>query len=137
MMLVLGVTAWVGGEIMDEMQLAFPHYTLEPLINKLSAKSKGDEALAERPAERPKWNPALDDLEIPVTVELPPAPFSTRRLAELKVGDFIQLQPDATGRVVVRLGGLAKFVGELGAQNDCRAVRINAAQKSKKLPRAL
>src|SRR5690606_17688724 len=30
-MLVLGVTMWVGGEAVDEMQLATPHYTLEPL----------------------------------------------------------------------------------------------------------
>lgn len=133
MMLVLGVTAWVGGEIMDEMQLAFPHFTLEPLIKKLASLSQ-DEIAREtaESAAAPKWNPVFDEVDIPITVELPPTQFSTRKLAALSVGDFIQIEPSSTGKVIVRLGGLPKFVGELGAAENRRAVKITGVKKSKK-----
>jgi flagellar motor switch protein FliM len=130
-MLVVGITTWVGGEIMDEIQLAFPHYTLEPLVRKLSPPPVMETANRKAPvAPPPPWNHALDGLNLPVSVEFPKVPFSTRVLANLKAGDFIPLQPEFSKRVVVRLGGLPKFVGELGVADGNRAVKISGLAKA-------
>lgn len=123
-MLVLGVTAWIGGEIMDEMQLAFPHYTLEPLMEKLSAPAQTEAAAAAAPPGRLRWNASLGGLKMKLSVELPATPCTTRQLAQLAVGDLIELQPDAAGQATVRLGGVPKFTGELGVANGRRAVKI-------------
>jgi flagellar motor switch protein FliM len=56
----------------------------------------------------------------------------TRQISQLKVGDFIPLNTDLTGEVQLRIGGLPKFVGELGATNEHRAVKITAATRPPK-----
>jgi flagellar motor switch protein FliM len=132
MMLVLGVTAWIGGEIMDEMQFAFPHYTLEPLIEKLTAQNHEDTAGSSAQSSALEWNPALDEVQLPLSVELPALSLMTRQISQLKVGDFIPLNTDLTGKVQLRIGGLPKFVGELGATNEHRAVKITAATRPPK-----
>jgi flagellar motor switch protein FliM len=123
-MLVLGITTWVGGEIMDEIQMAFPHYTLEPLVRKIAGRPGREADGNPAPGPKTQWNPSFQDLNLPVSVEFPKLQFSTRRLADLKAGEFIPIAPELSKRVVVRVGGVPKFQGELGAADTHRAVKI-------------
>lgn len=134
MMLVLGVTSWVGGEIMDEMQLAFPHYTLEPLVRKLAAQSKREEtpSAASAAGKSAGWNSSLDDLPVGLTAELPGIPLSTRTLSAMRPGDFIPLDPAVMRKVLIRVGGVPKFRAELGGSDNRRAVRIAGPLKARK-----
>jgi flagellar motor switch protein FliM len=134
-MLVIGITTWVGGEIVDEMQLAFPHYALEPLVNKLTPPAQNDQPHNSPSTSAARWNPDLNDLKIPLRAEFPSVPFSARNIAQLKVGDFIPLQPEVSGQVIIRLGGLPKFHGQLGTANEHRAVKINRPHKNQGVER--
>jgi flagellar motor switch protein FliM len=125
MMLVLGMELQMG-PVVEQMQLGLPYPTLEPLIAKLNvvmeAGNKPAVALAAKPV---KWNPALDDMELRVTAELPDVEVSARRLAELKAGDVISIRTEKVRQVQLCLSGMAKFTAELGLQGEQWAVKIH------------
>jgi flagellar motor switch protein FliM len=132
MMLVLGMELQMG-PIVEQMQLGLPYPTLEPLIAKLNvvmeAGNKPAVALVAKPV---KWNPALDDMELRVTAELPDVEVSARRLADLKAGDLISIRTEKVRQVQVCLSGMAKFTAELGLHGEQWAVKIHQVQKNTK-----
>lgn len=128
MMLVIGMEAWLGGEIVDQMQFAFPYYTLEPLIEQLNANDANGE-VQPRGAGPLRWNPALDDMRLNLSAELPKVKVNTRELAQLKPGDVLPLSPEMINHVRLRLGKKVKFEGVLGTTEDHRAVRITRFSK--------
>jgi flagellar motor switch protein FliM len=55
--------------------------------------------------------------------------MSARRLADLRVGDLLELEEDLPSRVRLRLASLPKFNGRLGTRNGKWAVEINNVLK--------
>ncbi len=124
-MLILGVTTRIG-EVAQQIQLAFPLFTLEPLIAKLNAAAGNDAPPVVVPSPvKLKWNRVLEEIEIPVSAELPALPLTARRLAEMKLGEIIPLSAALTGQVRVCLAATPTFVGTLGLSHGRWAVKIS------------
>jgi flagellar motor switch protein FliM len=128
-MLALTLEAQIG-DCFEQIHIGFPYLTLEPLIKRLSHKI--DPHIHEsEPTSRGNvaWNQALDDVQVPVTAEFPGMSMSARRLADLRVGDLLELEEDLPSRVRLRLASLPKFNGRLGTRNGKWAVEINNVLK--------
>jgi len=128
-MLALTLEAQLG-ECFEQIHIGFPYMTLEPLIKRMSPGI--DPHLHEMSAEDAggtQWNGALDDVQIPVTAEFPGMSMSARRLANLEVGDVLELDEDLPSRVRLRLATLPKFTGRLGTRGGKWAVEIGTVLK--------
>ncbi len=124
MMLILGVETKVG-ETVEQMQFAFPHYTLEPLMLKLNAgAAHGDNPGRDVPAAAPKWNSALDEARVEISAGLPEVEVTAGQLAQLKPGDVLQMPRDAGNRIEVRLADHPKYLAHLGTSEGRWAVKI-------------
>ena len=124
LMLVLGIEARMG-ETAELIQFAFPHFTLEPLIQKLNTNTTAEEkpALAS-PLPPPKWNLALNEVRMRVTLEFPPLELSARQLVQLKPGDVLPLSPDMARQVRVCLERRPVFTSILGSRDGRWAAQI-------------
>lgn len=129
-MLVLTMEARMG-DCLEQIQLAFPFATLEPLIRHLNQKLRADVASAEPVApQKPKWNADFESVNVPVTAEWPQLEMTARDLANLKVGDVLPLDADVVNTVRLRLASNPKFLGRLGTQGGKWAVEITKPLKS-------
>lgn len=130
MMLVVSLEARIA-DCMEQIQLAFPYATVEPLVRHLGSKLKAEaQDGSEHAAQKPKWNPELETANIPVTAEWPALEMSARDLTNLKVGDVLPLEPEVVNAVRLRLASLPKFMGRLGTQGNKWAVEITSTIKS-------
>lgn len=124
MMLVVTMEARLA-DCLEPIQLAFPYSTIEPLLKLLGQKVAQEAKLSNETLKVPlKWNPQLDTVEIPVGARWPSINLTARGLSQLKVGDILDLDPEVTGQVQVRLGDIPKFVGRLGTRGQKWAVEI-------------
>jgi flagellar motor switch protein FliM len=129
-MLVITLEARMG-DCLEQIQFAFPYATIEPLVCQLGVRLNPEAQIASPAAgPRPKWNPELESAKIPVTAEWPALEMTARDLANLKVGDFLPLEPDVVNSVRLRLASIPKFNGRLGSQGDKWAVEITQTIKS-------
>jgi flagellar motor switch protein FliM len=113
------------GDCMEQLQIGFPYYTLEPLIRQLgqavetTAKDRG------RPSDTlSRWNPLFEEVRVPVTAEWPGLELSARELTQLKAGDVLQLSSECSQRVRIRLADIPKFHGRLGTRAGQWAVEL-------------
>lgn len=124
MMVVLIMDARLG-DCQAPIHLAFPYFTIEPIIRRVCASL---ETAAQPPEQAPmspvQWNPQLDDVLVPITAQWENLVITARELSQLKVGDFIQLSPDCVQEIQIRLASKTKFVGRLGTQGNHRAVEL-------------
>jgi flagellar motor switch protein FliM len=128
-MLVLSMEARMA-DCLEQIQIGFPYSTVEPLIEKISSKLRPDQAEM-TPAKSADWNPALVDVNIPVTAEWPPLMMSVRELSTLKAGDFIEIPPEYAAQVRLRLANMHKFTGRLGKKGDNWAVELQRVLRAK------
>lgn len=123
-MLVLSLEARLG-DCEESIQIAFPHYTIEPLASVLSRSSEKSESGA--PAVRTDkvaWNPRFSDVPVSITAEWEGVELTARELANLKVGDVVDLDGSCVEEVKVRLAEVLRFKGRLGAAGDRLAVEL-------------
>jgi flagellar motor switch protein FliM len=129
-MLVLGMEARMS-DCMEQMQIAFPYSTIEPLIRKLCLKLNPDaEINAQEKAAAPKWNRQLSEVPIPITAEWPPITCTAAQLGKLKVGDFMEVNADLLNQVQLRLANTTKFAGRLGMCGRNWAVEVTQIIKT-------
>lgn len=129
-MLVLTMEARMG-DCLEQVQLAFPFATLEPLIRQLNQKLRADAPGAEAAAaQKPRWNPEFESMNVPVTAEWPSLEMTARDLANLKVGDVLPLDAEIVNAVRLRLSTNPKFIGRLGTQDGKWAIEITRPIKS-------
>jgi len=126
-LLVLGMEAKLG-DCLEQMQIAIPCYTLEPLIRKLAQVNGNSPETAPLPTPL-KWNKSFDDVKIPVTAIWSGLEMTARDLTKLKPGDIVPLGEDCTQHVRVRLADLAKFEGRLGTTSGKWAVSLTTVLK--------
>jgi flagellar motor switch protein FliM len=126
-LLVLSMEAKLG-DCLEQMQLAVPCHTLEPLIRKF-AQVNG-ESPPSPPATVPlKWNKSFDDVKVPITAIWTGVKMTARDLTRLKIGDVVPLEPDCAQHVRIRLADLAKFEGRLGTTGGKWAVSLTSVLK--------
>ncbi len=113
------------GESVEQMQMAFPHYTLEPIVKHLTALSVAErETAPAASAVETRWNPELDDVPVGVTAEWSGLQLTARELMALKAGDVLMLDPQVTELVQVHVASAAKYSGRLGTQGSHWAVEL-------------
>jgi flagellar motor switch protein FliM len=111
------------GELTEAVHLAFPFAMVESLLRRTDSNAPLRTTPEEAPAA-PIWNPALDEVKIPLSAQWHGLSVSARQLAGLQVGDVIPLPPAHFSDVEVRLAHVKKFSGRLGRANDLRAVEL-------------
>lgn len=132
LMLVLVVEARLG-DCVDQMQIGFPCSTLEPLLGGLNLSFAPQASQPAQVVTQPvRWNPALDNLKLPVSAEWHGMEITVREIARLKVGDVLELNPDSVNQVQLRLAGTAKFLGRLGTRDNRWGVEITQVFKSER-----
>ena len=123
-LLILSMEARLG-DCIEQMQLAFPFLTIEPLI-RLAAALENDGEHPLEGAKRPgaQWNAALDEVSIRVNTEWRGLELSAGQLANLKCGDVLMLDAGCFDHVHVLFEEQTKFNGRLGTTGNHRAVEI-------------
>ena len=125
MMLVIAMEARLG-DCKAPIHLAFPYFTIEPIIRKLTAALETTaQPTAPSPTANLRWNDQLNDVLVPVSAQWEGLEITARELTQLKVGDFLQLSPDCVQEIQIRLATKLKFIGRLGTQNNQRAVQLH------------
>jgi flagellar motor switch protein FliM len=128
-MLALAMEASLG-DCVEDIQLAFPYYTIEPLVRQV-AQSAGPDKEPVAPANgNPRWNRQFNDVPVRVTAGWDGLILSTRELASLKPGDVLTIEPQCFNQIQLRLAGLSRFAGRLGTRDQKWAVEVGQVLKS-------
>ncbi len=123
-MLAVGIEVHIG-KIVEQIRFALPCHTLKPIIAKINAENDSGMAVAApNPPAPVKWNPALDNVRIRVSAELPGLEFTTKHIANLKPGDILPITSSLSDQIHVCLEGTPKFLGRLGTSGQHLAVQI-------------
>jgi flagellar motor switch protein FliM len=113
------------GDYVGQMQLAFPHYTLEPIVKYLTALSIAEKEIsATVVAPQARWNSELNDVPVGVTAEWSGLQLTARELVALKPGDVLMLEAQMTQQVQVHVASAAKYHGRLGTCGSHWAVEL-------------
>ncbi len=131
MMLAFSLQVQIG-EATEQIQFGIPGVTLEPLTKELGRPLEGGakERTGPPAVTLPKWNSALDEVELTLAAEWTGMEVSVREWASLRPGDVLQLRPDASANVQIRIGAVTKYAGRLGSVEDHLAVEITKVLKS-------
>jgi flagellar motor switch protein FliM len=125
---VLGVEVRIG-DLVEQVQMAFPVSMLEPLLQKLEPDTEaGKKGAPTKPAAAPQWNPRLNNIEMRISAEWFGLEMTARELGELKPGDVLPVSAATAGRVQVLIDSAPKFLGELGKCGEQWAVKISGKQ---------
>lgn len=126
-MLCLSMETRVG-DCLEQMQLAFPHYTLEPLVKHLAAHSMDRESPTNTVgASLVRWNSELNEVPVNLTAQWDGLQMTARELASLKSGDVVLLDPALTQTLQLNLASVPKFSGRLGTRGAKWAVEVTEA----------
>jgi flagellar motor switch protein FliM len=129
LMLVLAMEAKLG-DCLEQVQIALPCFTLEPLVRKLGQAA---DTVTPEPNTLPttfKWNRNFDDVPVPVTAIWDNLVMTARAVAELKAGDLLPLDPRCTRQVKLRLANIPKFEGHLGTAGGKWAVAVHGVLRN-------
>jgi flagellar motor switch protein FliM len=114
------------GDCVEQMQLAFPFLTIDPLIRQAAYGGDANRPSGATQPPLPRWNPTLDDVCIRVNADWHGVELSTGELASLKCGDVLMLDPSCFDRVEVRFVQQPKFHGRLGTSGNHLAVELTS-----------
>jgi len=121
-MMILVMNGGIG-EQSEPIQLVFPYTTVEPLMRLLApALPVADNAPAQ--TAKLRWNPAFDDVLVPVIAEWHGLKMSAGDVTRLKVGDVLALDAACATQVQIRLNQVAKFTGRPGTSAGQWAVQL-------------
>jgi flagellar motor switch protein FliM len=124
-MLVLTLSAGFG-EQLEQIQLAFPYATVEPLVRLLCPAVLPDaDGVAARLAQ-PRWSTEFDDVTVPVIAEWQGLKLSAGDITRLKTGDVLMFDPQCLAQVQMRFGQVPKFLGRPGTRGGKWAVELTA-----------
>lgn len=123
-MLVVGIQVTVAATV-DQVQIAFPHTALNPIMVKLGAVTQNSEKQEAAAKNGPaQWNSLFDNVDIEITAVLPVIELPAGEVAGIKVGDVLKFPTEYFNQVQLHLAGRPVFGGALGAAGPRRAVKI-------------
>ena len=107
------------------MNLAFPYFTLEPFITKLTAQSMlALTGRKPRDGERTVIEERVRSSRLPVRVFLAETRMSVRDFIEVEKDDLLKLDKKTTAPLPVSVGGRLKFFATPGNRGRQRAVKV-------------
>ncbi|MCX6870028.1 MAG: FliM/FliN family flagellar motor switch protein [Verrucomicrobia bacterium] len=125
-MLVLSIEAVIN-DCTETLQIAFPYWTIEPIVHLLSSRLKpGPEDLPDVPSEQSgAWNSHYDNTPMQVSAESNGLKLRAKDVVGLRVGDIVPLPPEFAERVQVKLASEKRYYGRLGTVDGRWAVEID------------
>ncbi|HTD67804.1 MAG TPA: flagellar motor switch protein FliM [Candidatus Limnocylindria bacterium] len=124
MMICISMETHIG-DCVAQMQMAFPHYALEPIVKHLTAASATEKADVKAPAIPPaRWNSELDRMPVSVSAQWDGLQMTARELVALKPGDVLMLDPQVTQQVQVHVASAPKYKARLGTRGGNWAVEL-------------
>ena len=122
-LLILSMEARLANCV-EQLQLAFPFLTIEPLIRQSAYGVELDSGARSSQPRAPQWNRSLDDVRIRIDTAWHGVELFAGQLAGLKCGDVLMLEPACFDQVEVRLEHQTKFQGRLGTSGERLAVEL-------------
>lgn len=115
-MLVLTIEATLG-DCSEQMQIAVPYYTIEPIVKQMQEKAKafGKMNVSEK---KPTWHNAYAGIEMPLCAYWKLEDMTVADVCELRPGDVLELPRDIIQKTRVAVTGEDRFVGEIGADEE-------------------
>jgi flagellar motor switch protein FliM len=117
------------GDCTEEIQLAIPYYTIEPLVKKIQANSK-KYAREDSREKNLQWQESYAAIKMPVFAEWTPFEMTVRDVLSLRKGDVMELPTSILANAKVRLENSTKFKGEVGLDGEHVAVKITERIKN-------
>ncbi len=112
------------GDCSEQMQLGIPYYTIEPIVRQMQQRRQ-KEATADKTEKRAAWREAYNHIQVPVRAEWEACEVQLREIANLRVGDVLELPATLFDETRLLLNGTPKFIGRIGVDGDRAAVQIN------------
>lgn len=113
------------GDRIERMHLCIPYILLEPLLPKLSSHNWYDNRTRMKNKEENEYlQEKIENLTVPVTVELGRGVITIQEFLGLAVNDVLQLGQIADGPLQVRVGEQIKFLARPGTINSRIAVKV-------------
>lgn len=123
-MLVLAMEARFV-DCVEQIQLAFPYDEIEPMVRRLRSEFDGTHPEEPETEElRTRWKPQLETIPVRIVADFPELDVRARELSRLEVGQVLKLNRDCPEEIRVSIANKPKFVGQLGAQGENRAIRL-------------
>ena len=119
------------GEAQQQFRIGFPYESLEPFLRRLgeSARVVATDPVVAAPTTS-RWNPQFDNLSVALVARCDGLELTARRVATLKVGDTLAVEPQCLQAVHLRLGNSTKFTGVLGKSDGHWAVQLTQKTES-------
>ena len=128
-MLVLTLEARLG-ESQDEIQIAFPCYTLEPLMRQLNAHlDAAAKEFSHATASSIKWNKNFNDMPVKVRAIWDELEMPARKVAQLQIGSILPLGAQFSNHIKVFLSDTPKFYANLGRTDNKWAIELTESYK--------
>jgi flagellar motor switch protein FliM len=117
------------GDCVEQMRLAFPHHTLEPLVKYLATLATIQPQSSAAVPGPVRWNAELNEISVGLTANWNGVQMTAREIASLKSGDVVLLDPQLTQELELRLASVPKFHGRLGTRGAKWAVEVTKTLK--------
>ena len=111
-------------DVTEKIHLAFPYPMLQPVIRQLNPPVEAKKEITPPRPLAMKWNSELNSVRIPLTVQWDGLQINARKLAHLKVGDVLPVEPDRINHTCVQLARIPKFTGRLGKCGQAWAIEL-------------
>lgn len=109
------------------LNICLPHMVLEQVMDKLTTRSwYAGQTRSHDPSVTRRLRRSVDQLMVPLRVNLGEAVISFGDLLNLQVGDCIQLDAKTDSLMKVKVGTGTKFLGSVGRIGKQLAVRVEA-----------
>jgi flagellar motor switch protein FliM len=113
------------GDCVEQIQFAFPYDELEPMVRRLRAEMDGTQKKETGKDElQSRWKSQLDSIPVKVVADFPGVEITARELTQLTVGEVLPLDAACPRQIRVSLAGKPKYLGQLGAKGDSRAIML-------------
>ena len=114
------------GEASGMLNLCLPYLVLEPIMPKLTTQQLFSTQKIEKDStESDSLKGSVQQVELPIIVELGTSGISIQDFLSLEAGDVIKLNQTVDGKLNVRVGPEVKFQGYPGTKKGRMAIRID------------
>lgn len=123
------------GDFSGIINILYPYVLLEPILSLLSAQTLyaiGTRSSSEESRERTRR--LLNNVELPLSVELGTANVSMRDILSLEAGDLVVLQKKTHEELSVKVRGIEKFLARPGNAGKHRAAQISQVVAEQEAP---
>jgi flagellar motor switch protein FliM len=119
----------VAGDIVESLQIAVPHFLLEPVLKTMQGVRTEDEGQKAAPRP-PEWRNSYSQIAVSVTADWPIPNVAISDILRLRVGDVVELSRGVIEKTRIRLSNSPRFLARAGNENGHSAVQIRTVLES-------